>query len=113
MVMGDRHMVDELAAPGVGATLFARTDVPLSRPLPGRWERDQGVRSSSPGPPLYPSAAQDDHHPPGIFDTADLIVQARIYEPAELHPGRLLRLASIEHPTAKAPAWAEAYLVCR
>jgi hypothetical protein len=65
------------------------------------------------GATLYPSAAQDDHRPAWSFDAADLIVQGRIHELAELHPGQLLQLVSIEHPTGGTPAWAEAYLLCR
>jgi len=62
---------------------------------------------------LYPSATQDDHRPAWPFDAANLLVQDRIHEVAELHPGQLLQLVSIEHPTGGTPAWAEAYLLCR
>jgi hypothetical protein len=65
------------------------------------------------GATVYPSAAQDDHRPAWPFDAADLIVQGRIHELTELHPGQLLQLTSIEHPTGGTPAWAEALLVCR
>ena len=65
------------------------------------------------GATLYTSAAQDDHRPAWPFDAADLIVQGRIHELTELHPGQLLQLVSIEHPTGGTPAWAEAYLLCR
>jgi hypothetical protein len=47
------------------------------------------------------------------FDAADLHQQGRIHELTELHPGQLLELVSIEHPTGGTPTWAEAYLVCR
>ena len=40
-------------------------------------------------------------------------MQGRIHERLELHPGQLLQLVSIEHPTGGTPAWAEAYLLCR
>ena len=65
------------------------------------------------GATLYPSFAQDDHRPAWPFDAAGLLVQGRIHELTELHPGQLLQLVSIEHPTGGAPAWAEAYLLCR
>jgi len=65
------------------------------------------------GATLYPSFAQDDHRPAWPFDTADLIVQGRIHELTELHPGQLLQLVSIEHPKGGTPARAEAYLLCR
>jgi len=65
------------------------------------------------GATLYPSAAQDDHRPAWPFDAADMIVQGRFHELTELHPGQLLQLTSIEHPTGGTPAWAEAYLLCR
>jgi hypothetical protein len=65
------------------------------------------------GATLYPSAAQDDHRPAWPFDTAALIVQGRIHELTELHPGQLVQLNSIEHPTGGTPARAEAYLLCR
>ena len=65
------------------------------------------------GATLYPSFAQDDHRPAWPFDAADLIVQGRIHELTELHPGQLLQLVSIEHPTGGTPARAEAYLLCR
>jgi hypothetical protein len=65
------------------------------------------------GASLYPSAAQDDHRPAWPFDAANLIVQGRIHELAELHPGQLLQLVSVEHPTGGTPARAEAYFLCR
>jgi hypothetical protein len=65
------------------------------------------------GATLYSSAAQDDHRPAWPFDAADLIVQGHIHELTELHPGQLLQLVSIEHPTGGTPARAEAYLLCR
>lgn len=65
------------------------------------------------GVTLYPSFAQDDHRPVWPFDTAAMIVQGRIHELTELHPGKLLQLVSIEHPTGGTPARAEAYLLCR
>ena len=65
------------------------------------------------GASVYPSFAQDDHRPAWPFDTADLIVQGRIHERLELHPGQLIQLVSIEYPTGGTPAWAEAYLLCR
>jgi hypothetical protein len=65
------------------------------------------------GATLYPSFAQDDHRPAWPLDAADLLVQGRIHERLELHPGQLLQLVSIEHPTGGTPARAEAYLLCR
>jgi len=65
------------------------------------------------GATLYPSFAQDDHRPAWSFDAADLIMQGRIHELTELHPGQLVQLNSIEHPTGGTPARAEAYLLCR
>jgi hypothetical protein len=65
------------------------------------------------GATLYPSAVQDDHRPAWPFDAADLLVQGRIHELAELRPGQFLQLVSIEHPTGGTPARAEAYLLCR
>ena len=65
------------------------------------------------GATLCPSFAQEDQRPAWPFDAADLIVQGRIHERLELHPGQLLQLTSIEHPTGGNPAWAEAYLLCR
>jgi hypothetical protein len=65
------------------------------------------------GATLYPSAAEDDHRPAWSFDAADLIVLGRVHELAELHPGQLVQLISIEHPTGGTPARAEAYLLCR
>jgi hypothetical protein len=52
------------------------------------------------GATLYPSVAQDDHRPVLPFDTADLIVQGRIHELTELHPGQL----SSSSPSSIRPA---------
>ena len=65
------------------------------------------------GATLSPSFAQEDHRPAWPFDTAALLVHGRIHERLELHPGQLLQLVSIEHPTGGTPARAEAYLLCR
>jgi hypothetical protein len=84
--------------------------------LPGNGGRSAGQTQLDlllDGATLYPSAAQDDHRPAWPFDAADLFVRGRIHERLELHPGQLLQLVSIEHPTGGTPAWAEAYLLCR
>jgi hypothetical protein len=65
------------------------------------------------GATLYPSAPQDDHRPAWPFDASDLIVQGRIHELTELHPGQFLQLVSIGYPTGGTPDRAEAYLLCR
>ena len=65
------------------------------------------------GATIYSSFAQEDHRLAWPFDAADLLVQGRIHGLTELHPGQLLQLTSIEHPTGGTPAWAEAYLLCR
>ena len=35
-------------------------------------------------------------------------MQGRVHELTELHPGQLLQLVYIEHPTGGTPAWVEA-----
>jgi hypothetical protein len=65
------------------------------------------------GASLYPSAAQDDQRPGWSFDAADLRYERGTHEIAELHPGELLQLTTIEHPTGSAPIWSEVHVLCR
>jgi hypothetical protein len=65
------------------------------------------------GATLYRSFALDDQRPAWPFDTSALRQQGHIHELTNLHPGQLLQLVSIEHPTGGTPAWAATYLLCR
>jgi hypothetical protein len=64
------------------------------------------------GASIYPSHALDDQRPAWPFDAGDLIQGGRVHEVAELWPGQIVQLCSIEHP-ASAPVWSDAYLVCK
>ncbi len=59
---------------------------------------------------------EDSFHPttpPAFaFDATTLTADA-VHELAELHPGDVLTLATVEHPTGGSPARAEVYLICR
>jgi len=115
------HLRDDLpATPGpIAETLIAHDGLVLEDVLYRLSDSGGGSAGQTQldflldGATLYPSFAQDDHRPAWPFDAADLLVQGRIHELTELHPGQLLQLVSIEHPTGGTPAWAEAYLLCR
>jgi hypothetical protein len=65
------------------------------------------------GATVYTSNATDDQRPAWPFDAGELVISGRIHEVTELRPRDALRLISLEHPAGGAPAWAEAYLICR
>jgi len=65
------------------------------------------------GATLYPPPTPTDHRPAWPFHATALVLQTHIHEPTDLPSSHLLQLVSLEHPTGRTSAWAEAYLLCR